>query len=692
GVGTFDVTVLQRDHGIIDMKAFDGNHLLGGYNFDRKLIDWLRKQLETRGRKIEIDLKTDTGKAAVANLLRAAEGVKIKLAKAVDDEKMIEFRARGVINDVNGKDVPINERLCRKDFVKMIAHYINRTIESCNSALKKTELNTGDIHEVLLVGGSSYAPWITEAIKPLFPHLTPGLFLPDLCVGIGAAIHGNIILPKQSTINDYLIQLDIPERTSIETVNIIGEINCSNTNQLQKASIILKSSAGKQLDKTNFDSELKFFFSNIELMVLDGKNEYTLQVVDTNQNIILSHSFCIEHETEGSDTSTISTVLPQPLFIETYDGLVAIAKEGVALPARITQTFKRLNNNTNFEILLYQKDEKIGVIRVEDMPLEGGKGAFLDLDLHITQKNEIKGKVIIRKDDNGFKAEKIISLKYSVIEIPDTDALTDEINQLKARIKGLSVNVLQTEKNELSAETINIALELIQEAEKLLGQIPLERNEIYDLLKKIANILQPPQDDMQPSRKEFNALLNQCRETCTKLIKSTKGIADDDDSGKGLDKSMVESAGKSVHQAKVFLKRIDEIESKGIEVANKKNKRNWQILNNKLQRIRADIQKNDKLQTPPTIYNKLLAKKRIIRMLQKFFNACNRIESDGKIKDWELELKAIYYDLITALLSIHDLDDFLLDDEGLTLIRRIYHDQITNREIPERIDKIGSVI
>ena len=159
-----------------------------------------------------------------------------------------------------------------------------------------------------------------------------------------------------------------------------------------------------------------------------------------------------------------------------------------------------------------------------------------------------------------------------------------------------------------------------------------------------------------------------------------------------LKNPLVQSAGKSVHQAKVFLKRIDEIESKGIEVANKKNKRNWQILNNKLQRIRADIQKNDKLQTPPTIYNKLLAKKRIIRMLQKFFNACNRIESDGKIKDWELELKAIYYDLITALLSIHDLDDFLLDDEGLTLIRRIYHDQITNREIPERIDKIGSVI
>jgi molecular chaperone DnaK (HSP70) len=213
GGGTFDVSVLQRSGGVIDMRAFDGDHLLGGYNFDRELVSWVRSQVESRGRRFDIEAGTDNGRAAIAGLLRAAENVKIALANAESDDRMVEFRVRGVVRDVAGRDIPINERLSRQQFVGLIKPHLDRTVERCVEALKKAKLRPADIDEVILVGGSSYAPWVKEVIAPVFPHLKPKLFSPDLCVAVGAAIHARNVLPRLVAGATASLRLDVPAAT-----------------------------------------------------------------------------------------------------------------------------------------------------------------------------------------------------------------------------------------------------------------------------------------------------------------------------------------------------------------------------------------------------------------------------------------------------------------------------------------------
>ena len=689
GGGTFDVTVLQRKFGIIDMKAFDGDHLLGGYNFDRELVNWVRKQLETRGRIFNLDLDTDAGKAAIVNLLRSAEKLKIDLANCTDLDKKLEFRARNAIKDIHGKDVPINERISRKEFQEMIEPYLIRTIDSCKSALKKAGLAAEEIHEVLLVGGSSYGPWVLEGIKPLFPEITPKLFKPDLCVGIGAAIQGSIILPKRVAVNDIVVHLDVPEKSSIDTIYIKGDVSCSTPEVLSGSTVVLKNANGSQIDNYTLDTETKFNFSNVELMNLDGTNDFVVEILNTNNNPILSHQFSVIHELNGSDSSTVTTVLPKPLFIETFDGLIPLVQEGATLPARISKTFQRLNDNPNFDLSLYQNQEVIGIIRLENIPLEGGKGALVDLELDVTQKNEIKGKAIVRTSSGSFKTERIISVQYNIVQVPETNQLKDDILKLQEKIYLIKNEIVSGVNKHILNENISEIDSLLYEAERLLKQIPIERQEIYEIYKKITFLLEPPRDDMRPSKKEFFDMLNDCKKTCTDLIESAKNISDDDKTGKRLDKSMVDSANVSVQKAQEYLKRLESIEKSGNEAASKKDKRNWLINFDKLNRIVSDIRKDEKLQTPPTIYNILLAKKEVLFMMQQFFDASAKIEKSGKIKDWIDTLKNIYSVLIDALLEINAVDVNLNAEEGLETIRTIYLKYINRNDIQKRIDQLG---
>jgi actin-like ATPase involved in cell morphogenesis len=427
GGGTFDVTVLQRRAGVIDMKAFDGDHLLGGFNFDRELVDWVRKQLETRGRKIAPDMSTDSGRAAVASLLRVAEQVKIAISQTDSDDRMVEFRARGAVKDIAGKDVPINERLSRRDFVTMIKPYLDRTLRCCLNVIKKAGIEANDIDEVLLVGGSSYGPWVKEALQPLFPNCFPRLFNPDLCVAIGAAIHASMVLPKRVSSINLSLQLDVPERSVSELISITGDVLGNIPPGMAHLEIILRRKGNEEISRVALDVRRKFFFQDVELWEAGGPNVFCIDVEDDKRKVIFTHEFVILHESDSSDTSAVTTVLPRPLFVETYDGLVRLAPEGVALPARIQSTFQRLNNNANIELKLYQGGEAIGEVRIEDIPPEGGKGALVDLQVEVTQRNQIRGKAIVRSSDGRVYAEREVTVRLQVAQIPDEASLVTEL-------------------------------------------------------------------------------------------------------------------------------------------------------------------------------------------------------------------------------------------------------------------------
>jgi actin-like ATPase involved in cell morphogenesis len=659
GGGTFDVTVLQRSGGVIDMKAFDGDHLLGGYNFDRELVGWIRSQLEKKGRVIALDMATEQGQAAVAALLRSAEGFKKDLSRANDDERKVEFRARGVIKDISGRDVPINEWLSRKEFVAMIRSYLERTVECCKNALYNANLTHKDIDEVLLVGGSSYGPWVKEVIQPLFPQVTPRLFSPDLCVAVGAAIHAAMVLPRRISVQGLSVQLDVPERTVLDSVSIAGEIMLKDSRSLSGCFVRLLNSEGNEIYDATLNPDNKFFFSDIKLTELDDTNTFTIQLADPGNKVILSQEFVVVHESDGLDTSAVTTVLPRPLFVDTYDGLVPLAKEGVALPARINSTFRRLNSNPSFDLQLYQAGEVIGAIRIEDVPPEGGEGSLVELQIEVTQKNEIRGKAIITSKDKSFQTERKIAIRYNIVEIPEVDRLSKEILGLKQKVAALELSPDLGNGEIIAPATINQAKELLLEGERLLAQVPLERQEVYAVQRKIIALLQPPQDDMRPSRREFFNLLIRCRTICEEILNTAKRIAGDSSTSMGLDPSMVRSAERSIHIAESNLRKLDEFERVALDAAEKRDKRKWLQIHDKLRRIEAKIRKDEEKQIAPTRVNKLIAKRDLIAMLKQFFAAAALIETNGKIKDWSMELRRIHKSLVTALLAIHEIDENL---------------------------------
>ena len=190
------------------MKAFDGDQLLGGYNFDRELVHWLRGRLNAKGRTVVFDENNAEDRSRLLRLLRLAEQCKINLSRAADENSMIDFRGRGIVADINGRDVPFNERLSRQQFRAIVQPYLDRTVECCRRALKKASADPTELDEILLVGGSTNGPWVSEAMKAAFPKANPRLFYPDLCVGAGTPIHAKMVLPPVIRGDQYKLLLE----------------------------------------------------------------------------------------------------------------------------------------------------------------------------------------------------------------------------------------------------------------------------------------------------------------------------------------------------------------------------------------------------------------------------------------------------------------------------------------------------
>ena len=202
------------------MLSFDGDHLLGGYNFDRVLIQWIIEKLISRGKQISLDENNPQHRSSIARLLQLAERVKLKLSEAVNEDVYVPVRGRNVLVDYSGKDTPIDERITRKEFQSLIAHYLNRTVECTKSVMCKAELTQDEIDIILLVGGSARGPWVSDALAGAFPDTTCELFEPDLCVAAGAALYAKMVLPPLVQSNDSALELllDVPESIAIDQV------------------------------------------------------------------------------------------------------------------------------------------------------------------------------------------------------------------------------------------------------------------------------------------------------------------------------------------------------------------------------------------------------------------------------------------------------------------------------------------
>ncbi|MDJ0895323.1 MAG: molecular chaperone DnaK [Alphaproteobacteria bacterium] len=205
GGGTFDVSILEIGDGVFEVKATNGDTFLGGEDFDLRVIDYLADEFKKEN---TIDLRND--KLALQRLKEAAEKAKIELSSAMQTEVNLPF----ITADQSGPK-HLNIKLTRAKLEALVDDLIDRTVEPCKSALKDAGLSAAEIDEVILVGGMTRMPKISERVKAFFgrdPHKGVN---PDEVVAIGAAIQGGVL---KGDVKDVLLLDVTPLSLGIETL------------------------------------------------------------------------------------------------------------------------------------------------------------------------------------------------------------------------------------------------------------------------------------------------------------------------------------------------------------------------------------------------------------------------------------------------------------------------------------------
>jgi len=204
GGGTFDISILEVGDGVVEVKATNGDTHLGGDNIDHKVVEWIVEEFK-KDQGIDLARQKD----AVQRLRDAAEKAKIELSAAQETDINLPF----ITADQSGPK-HLNLKLTRAKFEEMVADLLARTLEPCKRALADAGLESGQVDEVVLVGGSTRIPRVQEMVQELFgkePHKGVN---PDEVVAVGAAIQGGVLSGEMQDV----VLLDVtPLSLGIET-------------------------------------------------------------------------------------------------------------------------------------------------------------------------------------------------------------------------------------------------------------------------------------------------------------------------------------------------------------------------------------------------------------------------------------------------------------------------------------------
>lgn len=215
GGGTFDVSIIEMNMGVVDVLATAGNNLLGGDDFDERLAELLAGEFQDEH---GIDLRDNH--QAWARLLRAAEEAKIHLS----DEPLTMVTLEYLAQDTQGNALHLRREVERLEFVEAIQDLLEQTADDINQALADAGLTVGDIDRVLLVGGSTRIPAVRDIVATRLEQDPHTEIDPDAAVALGAAVQAGIIAGEE--IDAILVDVT-PMSLGIETatISLAGQLN-----------------------------------------------------------------------------------------------------------------------------------------------------------------------------------------------------------------------------------------------------------------------------------------------------------------------------------------------------------------------------------------------------------------------------------------------------------------------------------
>ena len=205
GGGTFDISILELGDGVFEVKSTNGDTSLGGEDFDSAITNYIINEFKKDN---GIDLTSD--KLAVQRVREAAEKAKIELSSANETDVNLPF----ITADKSGPK-HIAMKMTRAKLESLVGELIEKTLAPCKQAIKDADIKTGDISDVVLVGGMTRMPKVIETVKSFFGKEPNKGVNPDEVVALGAAIQGGVL---QGDVKDVLLLDVTPLSLGIETL------------------------------------------------------------------------------------------------------------------------------------------------------------------------------------------------------------------------------------------------------------------------------------------------------------------------------------------------------------------------------------------------------------------------------------------------------------------------------------------